>query len=133
MLRLRGETSSFVCRTVYYPTKGVGISILAGSIFRVGVGFKVIEGQSFSTGGASISNPNRTCKKLRGRFGNVKYGGWRLAVGGRRSAVGGRRSAVGGRRLAVGGWRLAVGGGRWAVGGRRVPTATPSYQSELIR
>jgi hypothetical protein len=30
-----------------------------------------------------------------------------------------RRSAVGGRRSAVGGWR--------------VPTATPSYQSELIR
>ncbi len=58
--------------TLYYANRGVGISILVGSIFLAGLGSKVIEGQSFSTDGRSISNPNRICKKLRGRFGNVK-------------------------------------------------------------
>jgi hypothetical protein len=103
-----------VGRTLYYANRGVGISILAGSIFLVGLGFKVIEGQSFSTDGRSISNPNRICKKLRGRFGNVKGDGWRLAVGGWRLAVGGWWLVVGGWWLVVGGWWLAVGGWRLA-------------------
>jgi hypothetical protein len=40
--------SSFFRKTIYYDTKGSGISILAGSIFLAGLGFKVIEGQFLS-------------------------------------------------------------------------------------
>ncbi len=69
-----------VGRTVYYATRGSGISILAGSIFWVGLEVEVIEGQSFSTGRGSISNPNRICKKLWGSFGNVKRDGWHRSV-----------------------------------------------------
>ena len=62
----------FLGLTVYYSTRDGGISILEGSIFWVGWGFKKIEGQSCSTDGGSISNPNRICKKLWGSFANVK-------------------------------------------------------------
>ena len=41
------------------------MSTLAGSILLAGFGFKVIEGQSFSTDDRGISNPNRICKKFR--------------------------------------------------------------------
>ena len=112
---------NWVGRTVYYATRGSGISILAGSMFWVGLGVEVIEGQSFSTGGGSISNPNRICKKLWGRFGNVKGDGCqRSAVSGQRSAVSGRRAEGRGQVSGFGAegrfqedWVVCSGIGNW--------------------
>ena len=66
------------------------------SLFWVGLGFKVNEGQSCSTDGGSISNPNGICKKLWGSFANVKGEG-----GGGRQKAESRKQKAESRKLKV--------------------------------
>ena len=64
------------CFIIYFDEQSIMPPDLVGypfesSMFCVGLGFKVMEGQRFSAGGGSLSKPNGICKKLWGRLAEV--------------------------------------------------------------